>query len=125
MVGRDDDARTAEVHAELEAAAGASRGRGRGYGAEARASAVEHARRLIASGWSVARVAKALGIYAVTLKGWMRAASDAGPSVPFAAVRVCEAPSRTPAGLSLVLPSGARVEGLDVTSAAALVHALQ
>lgn len=123
MMNEELETRSAEVRAQLAAAAGPTRGRGRGYGADARAVAVAHAREVMATGKSARQAALAIGIHEATLKAWMTEASAPSAS-GFAHVRVkaVEAtPSRT---LSLVLPGGARVDGLDVTSAAALVRAL-
>ncbi len=124
MTNEELERRTAEVRAALAAAAGPMRGRGRGYGAPARAMAVEHARIVMATGKSVRGAALAMGVHEVTLKTWLEEVSvpDVGAFTP---VQVTRDEGPRLRVLSLVLPDGARVDGLDVTSAAALVRALR
>lgn len=124
MTNEELERRTAEVRAELAAAGGPTRGRGRGYGAHARAMAIEHAQLVMATGKSVRWAALGMGVHEATLKTWLEdgSAPEAGA---FAPVHVTRDEGPRLRVLSLVLPDGARVDGLDIASAAALVRALR
>ena len=107
-------------------AAKRKRGRRRGsasYPLEMRRFAVDYAVGAIADGGSVSRAARELGVSEVTLAKWMQAAeADDGPG-EFREV-VVERPEVTAGGLVVVTPSGFRVEGLDLTGAAALLRVI-
>ncbi len=83
-----------------------------------------HARVAVAAGRSVRQAALGMGVHEATLKSWMGdvSAPAAGGFVP---VRVTGGESAAPRALSLVLPDGTRVDGLDIGSAAALLRALR
>ncbi|MGH7893906.1 MAG: hypothetical protein ACREQL_04510 [Candidatus Binatia bacterium] len=74
-----------------------------------------------AVGWSMATVARAVGVSVGSLRNWRR---DQGSA---ALVPVTVVPSRDipPSGLHVVGPSGYRVEGLDVSTTVALLRALE
>lgn len=124
MTSEELDKRSAEVRMKLAKAGGASRGRGRGYGGGARALAVAHARVAMAAGRSVRQAALGMGVHESTLKSWMGDVS-ALPAGGFVPVRVTGGESPAPRAVSLVLPDGTRVDGLDIGSAAALLRALR
>lgn len=124
MTSEEIESGTAKVRTTLAAAGGRTRGRGRGYNAQARGAAVAHARAVMATGRSVRQVALAIGIHEATLKSWLGDVS-ARAAGGFAPVRVKSSEAAPSRALSLVLPDGARVDGLDIGSAAALLRALR
>jgi hypothetical protein len=91
------------------------------YSSEQRAFAVSYARTGQSQGRSVTASAAALGISDPTLREWM-AKSRATPGTSLRSVVVKATPAAPGAGLTLVTPSGYRVRGLDVASAAALLR---
>ena len=86
-----------------------------------RAQIVAFAARAMAGGWSLAAVARAVGVSIGSVRNWRRS------SAASALVPVVVTPSRAipPAALTVVAPSGYRVEGLDVPTTAALLRALE
>lgn len=88
---------------------------------QVRAQIVAFAARATAAGWSLPAVAQAVGVSIGSLGNWRRSAAGA------ALVPVVLTPSRAraPAALTVVAPSGYRVEGLDVPTTAALLRALE
>jgi len=94
------------------------------YTEELRAFAVAFGRAGLSQGRSVTASAAALGISDPTLREWMGRAA-AAPSTALRSV-VVKSKSTTPmsAALTLVSPSGYRLRGLDVASAAALLRVL-
>jgi transposase-like protein len=114
-----------EVKAFRAAAARANRGRRAlqwRYAPALRATAVRYYRARCDAGAGVRAVAVALGIAPWSLYRWTRRSAAAGPFVP---VRVT-APSTPTPRLTVVLEaSGARVEGLDVETAAQLLALLR
>lgn len=90
----------------------------RRYSAEEREAMVQKARAMRASGMSLAAVASELGVSVMSLTKWLR---DARPAPSFLPVRIAEAPSPS---LSLVTPSGYRVEGLTPEGIVALLRIL-
>jgi transposase-like protein len=96
------------------------------YSSEQRAFAVAYAREGLSCGRSINASAGELGISDPTLRAWLARATD-GASTTGAMLRavvVKPAPVAASAGLTLVSPSGWRVSGLDVHSAAALLRVL-
>jgi hypothetical protein len=103
------------------------RGRGRRLPPELRAAAAAWAQRQLASGATVAAVARALQVAPATVSRWQ--------SVPRAMVVtalvpveiVADEPATTTAtgSLTLVGPGGYRVEGLTIAEAATLLRALR
>jgi len=101
---------------------------------ELRARGARLAARLIEGGEPVAGVAKALGITAPTVKQWASAALGKRKETPvtLVPVEVVEPPRKatskrpsTERRVSVVAPSGYRVDGLSVAEAAALLRALR
>ena len=86
-----------------------------------RAEVVAFAAWARAAGWSVPRVARAVGVSVGSVRNWRREP----PAT--ALVPVVLRPSRVDASgaLTVVAPSGYRVEGLDVPTTAALLRALE
>ncbi len=124
MTSIEIEARTTEIRAQLNSAPNGVRKRGQGYRSEARTMAIEHARRLMKSGVPLVHAAKSFGISSKTLGVWLRMTPDTEARGAFAHVHVRQTVSDQKANLHFVLPSGAYISGLDVTSAAALVRAL-
>ena len=86
-----------------------------------RARIVACAGRAAAAGWSGATVARTIGVSLASLYNWQRTP----PPVALVPVQLTEPPAeRAPTALSVVAPSGYRVDGLDVPTAAALLRAL-
>jgi len=86
-----------------------------------RAQIVAFAGRALAAGWSLPAVAQAVGVSIGSVRNWRRE-----PPVT-ALVPVVVTPSRVGerAALTVVGPSGYHVEGLDVSTTAALLRALE
>jgi hypothetical protein len=99
---------------------GAATRRGIRYSSELRQVAVRYAEQSEGAGWSRERVAETLGLCKATLCRWLRAAE---PEVP-ALHEVLVVGSRPRSGPVLILPSGARVEGLSVDELAKLLGAI-
>lgn len=99
------------------------RGPGRRYPAELRTEALEIAAARRKTGASTRAVAKELGIPEVTLKRWAESAGDlrCEGRAPFHEVTVRGDPPPRPV---LVLPNGARVEGLDIDGVVELIRRL-
>ena len=91
------------------------------YSAEQRSFAVAYARRGLSEKRSVTASAAALGISDPSLREWMVQAAST-PGTALRSVVVKAAPASPAAGLTLISPSGYRVRGLDVMSAAALLR---
>lgn len=93
------------------------------YTAEQRAFAVAYARSGASQGRSVTASAAALGISDPSLREWMAQAGSApGTALRSVVVKTAAASPSPSAGLTLISPSGYRVRGLDVMSAAALLR---
>lgn len=90
----------------------------RRYSAEERGTMVQKARAMRASGMSLAAVASELGVSVISLTKWLR---DDRPVPSFLPVRLAET---APPVLSLVTPSGYRVEGLTPEGIVALLRIL-
>lgn len=109
-----------------EAAAAEQRGRRplqRRYSPALRARAVEYWRRQQASGVRLDAVAAALGVAPWSLQRWIRAAPAARPGFRDVHVLAAARPTRT---LTVVVTTeGARVDGLDVETAAQLLARLR
>lgn len=90
------------------------------YSAEQRAFAVAYARTGLSQGRSVTASALALGISDPSLREWMAQAT--APGTALRTVVVKPTPASPGSGLTLISPSGYRLRGLDVTSAAALLR---
>jgi cell division GTPase FtsZ len=89
------------------------RGHGGGYAPEARQRAVQIAQRARREGESTVSIARELGVHALTLSAWMTKATGRG----FAEVVVAKAaPS-----LTVVSPTGWRIEGLSVDAIRSLL----
>lgn len=72
-----------------------------------------------AYGWGAATVARAIGVSAGSIKNWR------GDEKRLALVPVRIAAADVPGSLRVVGPSGYRVEGLDVSTTAMLLRALE
>jgi hypothetical protein len=86
-----------------------------------RAQIVAFAARACAAGWSLPRVARAVGVSVGSVRNW-RCEAPAAALVP---VLLGPSPVVASAALTVVAPSGYRVQGLDVPTAAALLRALE
>jgi hypothetical protein len=86
-----------------------------------RAQIVAFAARAREAGWSLPLVARAVGVSVGSVRNWRRDPSAAA-LVP---VVVTPHPIAAPGALTVVAPSGYRVDGLDVPTAAALLRALE
>jgi hypothetical protein len=84
-----------------------------------RARIVAFATRARRSGWSAATTAQTVGVSLGSLRNWHRSTP---PATLLPVVIATERASA--ASLTVVTPSGHRVEGLDVATAAALLRAL-
>ena len=99
-----------------------SRGRGTRYPSAERTRLLKAAHRHRAEGWSWARIGAALGLPGETLRWWSqrdtraddRPARKVGSMVP---ITIVPATERSEATLTLVAPSGWRIEGLSVAVA--------
>ena len=108
-----------ELRAEVE---GLGRGyRGQRYPAGLRARLVVAAREMRDAGASWFRIQKSLGVRSVTLRRWCGEASSAVAKArtPLVPVQVVELGT-----VSVVSPSGWRVEGLSVCDAVSLLRAV-
>ena len=94
----------------------------RRYGVGLRGAVVDWSRVELIGGRSVREISRVLGLRERTLTRWMRQK----PSRVRPVTVIASVPTGTsPAGsLRLFTPSGCRIEGLDVATAAALVRAL-
>ena len=92
------------------------------YSSEERDFAVAYARAGRRQGRSVTASASALGISDPTLREWMAKAKVNGTATALRSVVVKTTAAAASAGLTLVTPSGYRLRGLDVASAAALLR---
>ena len=105
-----------EIRAQVEALS--TRGAGNRYPAELRRRAADYAARARQRGHTSGEAAEAVGVPWPTLKRWM----EAEPVVAgFSRVVVADP---GPSSLTLVTPSGCRIEGLSVEQAADLVRRL-
>ena len=98
------------------------RGRGRRIPAALRARIIAWTAPRRARGAEWRALARALGVHAETLTHWLAAAPAPAPAVPLRPVAVTDAPAR--AALTLVAPSGLRVEGATVADAIAILRGL-
>ena len=91
-----------------------------------RSEVVSLARARLAEGVAVARIARELGLRPRTLGLWLRR----GPAPRLRRVRVEREPGRVPndgavpRSLVLVMPSGVRIEGLDLDGIARLLRSI-
>jgi hypothetical protein len=111
-----------QFQAEARRRRGARRRGAAPYSSAERDFAVAYARAGQRQGRSVTASASALGISDPTLREWM---AKAKATTPGSALRTVVVKTTTPsgsAGLTLVTPSGYRLRGLDVASAAALLR---
>jgi hypothetical protein len=106
-----------EINQLRAALAEARRRHGRAYPAELRAQVLRLVDRAEWEGRSPCAMAKSLGLAPTTLLGWQRTAPATSPFLP---VVVRDLPPAPRAALSLVLPSGVRVEGLSLDDVATL-----
>ncbi|MBU6427517.1 MAG: transposase [Elusimicrobia bacterium] len=88
------------------------------YSPEQKAALVSQIRQLREAGVSFKDVAGRLGVHENSCYRWMREM----PEAPFRPVEIVTATA--PPSLSLVAPSGHRIDGLDVETAAQLLRAL-
>jgi len=86
-----------------------------------RARVLAYARRARAAGQSWARIAQHVGLSVGSLKKWARTPPPARWLVPVAVTAASEVSA---AALVVVSPGGYRVEGLDLPTTTALLHAL-
>jgi hypothetical protein len=89
-----------------------------GYPAHVRETVVGAARAWLAAGWSPNRVGRELGLAATTIRLWI----EASEKPAFRPVTLSS--STMNRALCLVTPSGYRLEGLDLESAASLLERL-
>ena len=88
----------------------------RRYPEDVRAAVVKHVRERKREGVSEAEACKELGIHAATVHGWGRGRG---------AVRAVEVEPEAPGGaVTVVLPSGVRIEGLSLAALIAVVKGL-
>jgi hypothetical protein len=96
------------------------------YSKELRQLAVEYARQAKVQGHTRRRIAERLGLREKSLSRWQR--RDLDPPVDRRSLQVHEVRLREPEGPTsqpvLVMPSGARVEGLSMSDLVALLGAL-
>ena len=99
---------------------------GRGYAEELRQLAIEYARQAREEGHGRRWVAKRLGLSGGTLLSWLRGSVEVGADRP---LRVHEVKLTEPAAAAsqpvLVMPSGARVEGLSMSDLVTLLGAFR
>ena len=100
---------------------GAEQRRGLRYSPELRQLAVEYATQASAQGASRLEIAESLGLSEATLVRWQQGTGAAGPAPLHEVVVVERAPGHAPV---LVMPSGARVEGLSVPELVMVLEAL-
>jgi hypothetical protein len=86
-----------------------------------RARIVAFAARARDAGWSLPIVAQAVGVSVGSVRNWRREP----PAAALVPVVVTSHPIVERATLTVVAPSGYRVEGLDVPTTAALLRALE
>jgi hypothetical protein len=86
-----------------------------------RAQIVAFAGRALAAGWSLPAVAEAVGVSIGSVRNWRREP----PATALVPVVLTSRPVVERATLTVVAPSGYRVEGLDVPTTAALLRALE
>lgn len=90
----------------------------KGYPADVRDEVTKLARDLLAHGRRPDRIARDLGLHGETLGSWLE--GPMAPAVSFIPVVLSpEGPTSTPGTVTLVSPSGYRLEGLDVDRAIA------
>lgn len=103
-------------------------GRGRRVPDDLRRLAARFATRWIAAGGSTGSAARRLGVHERTLARWIAETSDDAREVEdgFRQVVVLDAAERSPAAtsLSLVTPTGFRIEGLSLSEIPALLSRL-
>ena len=97
--------------------------RGRRYSATARRLAVDYCRQQRQVGGSFAESAAALGIHVATLGRWIETDEAESDVATFHQVQVA-APPASDASLSLTLPTGLRIEGLQLHQVVELARAL-
>lgn len=114
------DRRMDEFRRKVHARRGTRRRGAPAYDEQMRALALDYVSRARQQGRSWTAVARELGISAATLQAWTAAPRSRAALVPV----VVESEPRRSACLMVITPSGLRIEGLDVESAAALVRAL-
>jgi hypothetical protein len=98
------------------------RGRGRRIPAALRARVITWtaARRTRGAGWR--ELARELGVPAGTLTRWLAPGPAQAPQVALRPVAVLDAPARSP--LTVVAPSGLRVEGVTLADVIAILRGL-
>jgi transposase-like protein len=105
----------------------------RRYTGELKQVVVEHVERRCAEGTTAAAACRELGIHKATLVGWMKAtgrrkkgpASKRRQSSPAARMRAVQlTESKHDSALVVLLPGGARVEGLSIAQLGELAKAL-
>ena len=121
-----------ELKQRIERLPASSDGRRR-YPQEVRKLVMAHVKHRKAEGSSAAAACREVGVHKATIIGWERDGKSRRrkkapskrkkpvPAVPVRAVQVTEAPSGWPV---VVLPGGARVEGLSISQLAELARAL-
>src|SRR5262249_47000630 len=85
-----------------------------------RQRALEHARRRHEAGATTATIAAELGLSRVTIRRWTTSPAP----VPVQVVDGTGAPEKRPSTLSVISPSGFRVEGLSLEEATTLLRVL-
>ena|SRR5258706_11507669 len=98
------------------------RGRGKRYAIEVKRRAIEYAKRRRAQGRSLAEIGVELGLSVETVRRWCLASSAKPRGKALVAVELMEPPRSL---LSVVSPSGYRVEGLTLEEAVTVLRALR
>jgi transposase-like protein len=99
------------------------RGRGKRYPPELREQVTQWVQRQVAAGRTIRATADAIGVDPETARLWIRSTPKTRKRpvvVPVAVV----SPANPPSTLSVVSPTGFRVDGLAIEAAAALLRAL-
>ncbi len=103
-----------------------SKGQGKRFPAEIRSQVLRVVEVERSKGMTWRKIAEQLGVTQQKLFRWRRQERSGRPANAFVPVRIVEARKSTPAeGLSLVTPSGYRLEGLTLESAANLLARLK
>lgn len=106
------------------ALAALDRGRGRSYPPELREQIVATTRMLRDGGWTWAAIGEALGMSPKELPRTVRRWEGRSRAASARPVRIVEKPTGPASPLTLMSPTGWRIEGLTVDTAAALLAKL-
>ena len=105
---------------------------GRGYPQKLREDAIVYTKTMLDKGHAIGAIAHDLGLFPETLRRWVQkgtqitealeSADIEGTNMPFVPVTVKE--SETMAALTIVTPTGYRLEGLDWSTAVKVIEVL-